>query len=301
MTWILVVISSYFIYAIVNLVDKYLLVGPLPSARVYAFYLGTLSILALFLIPLGFTIPNYPQLLLSLLAGAISIFAILGFFRALRLFEISRVLPAVGGLMPLFAFGLIYLFSGESEILSLVKLTAFILLIGGSVLIVYEKERSVTLKSFWLSAITALLYALFYTLSKYVYEAQPFWSGFIWIRIGAFLGGLFLLFSREVREEIFKKQATFKRKTAVIFLSNQSFAVGALVLQNWAIALVPLGLLPFINALEGTKYIFILILAVLISWKFPQILKEEVSKKVLLQKIIAILLIGGGLILLTLK
>jgi len=41
-----------------------------------------------------------------------------------------------------------------------------------------------------------------------------------------------------------------------------------------------------------------LIFAVLLSLKFPKILKEEVSREILLQKIVAILLIGGGLTLL---
>ena len=300
MIWLLVTVSAYFFYAIVGIVDKYLLKSLIPNAKVYAFYIGLLSILALFLIPLGFSIPDPIQLLLSLLAGAISIFAILGFFRALRLFEISRVMPAIGGLIPLFTFGLVYLFSFGKETLTFWELVAFLLLVGGSVLIVFEKEKLVTLKSLQIAALAAFLYALFYTLAKFVYLEQSFWSGFIWMRIGAFLAALFFLFSKEVREEIFKEQVSFKPKTMRIFLSNQGFAVGALVLQNWAIALVPLGLLPFVNALEGTKYVFVLIFAVLFSLKFPQILKEEISKPIIIQKIISILLIGAGLALLVL-
>jgi len=47
--------------------------------------------------------------------------------------------------------------------------------------------------------------------------------------------------------------------------------------------------------LEGTKYVFLLIFTILLSLKLPQILKEEISRKILFQKIIAILLIGLGL------
>jgi len=42
----------------------------------------------------------------------------------------------------------------------------------------------------------------------------------------------------------------------------------------------------------------LLIFASLISFKFPRILKEEISRKILFQKILAILLITGGLLLL---
>jgi len=54
-----------------------------------------------------------------------------------------------------------------------------------------------------------------------------------------------------------------------------------------------------VNALQGLQYVFLLFFAVFLSFKFPNILKEEVSRDVLLQKIIAVLLIGGGLVLLS--
>jgi len=76
---------------------------------------------------------------------------------------------------------------------------------------------------------------------------------------------------------------------------------GASILQNWAIFLAPLVYVAIINALQGINYAFLLVFIIFLSLKFPQILKEEISKKILLQKIIAILLISAGLFLLTLK
>jgi len=301
MLWFLVTISAYFLLAIVALVDKYLLVGPIPSPKLYSFFIGILSILALFLIPLGFLIPEPLEIATSLLAGAVYIFALLGFFSSLQQFEASRVVPAIGGILPLFTFGLTFFLSGQKEILSLKEILAFILLIFGSVLIVFEKKKRITLKSLQISVISAFLFALAFVLSKFVYLAQPFWSGFIWMRIGTFLTAFSLLFVKDVREELFKKGITFKPKIAGIFLSAQALGVLAFVLQNWAIFLVPFGFLAFINALEGTRYIFLLIFAVFFSLKFPQVLKEEISRKVIFQKIIAILFIGGGIILLALK
>lgn len=302
MLWLIVAISAYFILAIVFLVDKYLLVGPLPNPKVYAFYVGTLGILALILAPfVGFFIPEPFQIILSLVAGVFFILALFCLYKALRLFEASRVVPAIGGLTPLFSFGLIYLFSLGKETLSLLESITFLLLILGSILVTAEKEKFITQKSLRISALAAFFFAMSFVLTKYVYLAQPFWSGFIWIRIGGFLIAIFFFLSREVKEEIFTKQISFKPKTATIFLSNQAMGAGALILQNWAIALAPLVFVPIINALQGIQYVFLLILATLLSLIFPRILKEEVSKKILFQKIIAILLIGGGLVLLAFK
>ncbi|MBZ9572295.1 DMT family transporter [Patescibacteria group bacterium] len=294
MLWIFIAILGYLFSAIATVMDKYLLAGPIPNPKVYSFYTGVLGILALLFFPLGFLVPNFSQILVSLLAGAIFIWALLWFCKALTLFEASRVVPAIGGLSPLFVFVLNYLFSGKG-FPGFWELLSFILLILGSVIITREKRKTASLESFKISAVSAFLFSLAFVLTKRVYLQQPFWSGFIWMRIGGFLAALVFLFSKDVREELFQKQTSFKLKTAEIFLTSQGAGALAFALQNWAIALVPVGLLAFINALEGTKYIFLLIFTILISLKFPQILKEEVSRKILFQKILAILFIGIGL------
>ncbi len=303
MLWLIVAISAYLILAIVFLVNKYLLAGPLPNPKVFAFYVGMLGILILFIVPFtGFFIPGPFQIFLSLLAGTLFICALLWFYKALHLFEVSRVVPAIGGLIPLFSFGLIYFFSFGKETLSFLEAIVFILLVFGSVLITLEKRKLITLRGLQISALAAFLFSLSFVLAKYVYLEQPFWNGFIWMRVGGFLAALFFfLIFKEVREEIFKKNASLKIKTALIFILNQAMGAGALILQNWAIFLAPLAFVPIINALQGTQYVFLLIFAILLSLKFPQILKEEISKEVIFQKLFAILLIGAGLVLLALK
>jgi hypothetical protein len=149
--------------------------------------------------------------------------------------------------------------------------------------------------------LSAFLLALSFVLAKYVYMAQPFWSGYILIRIGGFLMALTFLFTKEVRSELFKVKVSLPKKTAAIFLSNQAAGAGANILQNWGVFLAPLTYVAIINALQGLQYLFLLLFTLLLSLKFPQILKEEISKKIIFQKIIAILLIGGGLTLLAFK
>lgn len=287
MSWLIVIISAYFLFALVSLGDKYLLKGP-PNPKIYAFYVGVLGILALALIPfVGFSIPGIIGILFCLLAGAMYIFAILGVYEGLEKFEASRIIPAIGGFMPLFIFGLIYLFSG-GEALGFKEIIAFILLILGSVFIVWDPSKKVSFKSLQISAVTAFLFALFFVLTKYVYLMLPFWTGFIWIRISAFLIALFFILFKEVRKEIFSKKSSFSKKTSAFFLFNQGMGAGAFILQNWAIALAGLAYLSIISALQGVQYVFLFILTMLI-------LKEGLSKKVILQKFFAIILIGIGL------
>jgi hypothetical protein len=301
MLWLLVIILAYFLLSLTNLGDKYLLAGP-PNPKNYSFYTGILGIAVLVLIPfINFVLPSLSQILLSLLAGSIFILALFSFYNSLENFEASRVIPAIGGILPLFTFSLVYVFSGGKETLTIDGLIALFLLILGSFFITFEKEKKISFKSLPISILTAFLFSLTFVLSKYVYLEQGFWPGFILMRIGGFLTSFCFLFFKEIRDEIFNPPVggpTFQKKTGIIYLSNQILGAGAFILQNWAIALVPLGSLVFINALEGTKYLFLLILTAFLSLKFPSILKEKFSEKIILQKIISILLIGAGLIVL---
>lgn len=303
MTWLLVTILSYFILAVVFLIDKRLLISGIPNPKVYAFFLGIAGIFLLIIIPfINFTIPSTFYIILSFLAGASNIYALYWFLKGLQNFDASTIVPAVGGLVPLFAFGLVYVFSFGKENLSFSEILAFALLIIGSVLITIEKEKFITKKSLKISLLASFLFALSFVLTKYVYLNQPFLSGLVWTRIGgAFAALLFFIFSSDIKTEIIKQKNNFQKKTAVIFIANQAAGAGAGLLQNWAIALAPLAYLAFINALQGVQYVFLLIITIFLSIRFPQFLKEEISGKIILQKAIAILIIGAGLAILTLK
>ena len=297
MLWLLVIIFAYLIFAVTSLIDNYLLAGP-PNPKSYSFYIGVLGISVLVLAPfVGFSIPGTPQLLLALLTGVIYILALFWFFKGLEHFEPSRIVPAIGGILPLFTFTLVYFFSRGEAVLGVKELFAFALLILGSFLITFEKKK-ISFQSLKISILAAFLFALVFVLSKYVYLEQSFWSGFIWMRIGGFLAALCFLLTKAVREELFLKKFTFQKKTGTLFLFNQGMGAGGFILQNFAITLAGLAFLPFINALQGIQYVFLFLIIVLLARKFPRIVEEKLTQKNILQKIISIALIGLGLIIL---
>lgn len=195
-----------------------------------------------------------------------------------------------------------YIFLGGEITLSSVEVISFLSLVLGSILIVIEKAKNIFGKSFIFSIGAAFYFAIYFVLAKFVYDSISFINGFVWIRLGTFLAALFFLFFREVRKNIFAlKPKELNFKTTGIFIGNQIMGSLGAILQNWAVALAPLVFVAFVNSLQGVQYVFLLIFTIIFSFKFPKILKEEVSRKIIFQKIIAILLIGGGLVLLTLK
>ena len=299
MLWLVIAILAYLILAVVFLVDKYLLTGPIPNPKVYSFYIGLLGLGVLVFVPfIDFYILDFQDIVLAFVSGASFVWGIFWFFKGLKEFEPSRIAPAVGGVLPVFTFILIYFFSWGREILNLQQLLAFVLLIFGTFLITYQRSKKISMKSLRLSAVAAFFFALSFVTAKFIYLNYPFLLSLLWIRLGGTLSALFFLLSTEVRQGLFKQKVGLEKKTLAVFFSSQAAGAGANILQNWAIALAPMVYIAFINALQGVQYIFLLFFAILFSWKIPKILKEEISRDVIFQKTVAILLISLGLVLL---
>lgn len=300
---ILIAISAYFLFAVTNLVDKYIVTKAAPP-KVYVFIIGGLSGLVLFLIPFGvLEFGGWTITTIALLSGMIRILAIFIMFLGLEQFDASKIIPAVGGALPIFTFFFSSLYAGSIN-LKLQYLVALILLIGGTVLITMEKDKKLLFKSLFLAVTSAFLYALSFFGSKIVYLSQPFLSGFTIIYIGSFLGGISFLASKEVRENIFKKNSKKEKmslKKKGLIIGNQALGATGGILQNFSIALAPLAFLPLINALEGFKYLFLLGLSALLSFKYPSFLEEKFTKKVALKKSLAVILLISGLFLLFLN
>ena len=303
MMWLLVAVCAYFLLAVASIMDKYLLSGSISSPKVYAFYVGILGSLAFLLIPLGFfRLPAAGiTFVIALLAGSCQILGIYCYFDSLKRFEPSRVVPAIGGLQPLFSFGLTWFFAGAKDVLTSWQVIAFFLMVAGSVGIVVER-KSFDPKSLGRAVLAALLFAVALVLSKFVYLALPFLSGFILISFGSVSTALLFLFSKDVRRGAFSGLAgAASQKNTALFFANQTAGAAAFVLQSFAVSLAPLALVAVVNALAGVQYVFIFLFSLVFSFYFPKLLKEKISKKILIQKILAIFLIAVGLAVFSLK
>lgn len=299
MYWLIIAISAYLINAVNSIVDKFLLSRSVLKPVVYSFYIGVLGLFTVIFIPfVNFTVPPFNQLFISLFTGGLFILAIFTFFNALYLGETSRVLPLVGGMIPLFIFSLSFIFLEER--LTTSQLFAFFLLVCGAVLISIKKRKIGTPSEtdVFLAILASFIYACAFVSTKFVYINQPFWSGFIWMRIGSFLGALSFLVFPKIREKIFNASRTVKREMGILYLSNQGLGGLSFLLQNYAISLASVSL---VSALQGTQYAFLIILIAILSVKAPVLIRGELRRGIRLKRISAIALITAGLLLLAFK
>lgn len=292
MNWFLIVISAYLLFAVALAIDKYILSKTAFSPASAAFLVGLLGLFVLFLIPFQFFVPPRLELMVCLLGGIFFTWAVFLFYQAVSKGEISRVAPLTGSLVPIFTFILAYLFLGDR--LTYGQLLAFCLLVAGGILIIWPggSLRNVFNRRLLVILASAFLFAGSFTATKFAFNTQPFLNSFIWIRIGGFLGACLLLVRPADRAVILAVRKRARSRTIGLFALNKVIAASAAILQNYAIFL---GSVILVNALQGVQYVFLLGLALVLSWKFPYILKEQMNRGLITQKITALLLVGLGL------
>ncbi|MBU4285041.1 EamA family transporter [Patescibacteria group bacterium] len=292
MSWILLVILAQFFYALVFILDKYILSRSMPHQVVYSFYVGVLGIFVLVLIPFGFVMPNGAEVFWSLIAGVAQISAFLFFYKAVNREEISRVVPFVGAASSVFV--LILSSCIIKEFLTFQQIIAFLLLVLGCLVVGFRKKHFMGNGVLGLSIVSAFFFALFWVITKYLFLGTNFVSGLIWVRVGVALIALTLLFLKKNRELIFSETKQVKSKTTKFFILGRTLNVAGSLFLYLAVFL---GSVTLTTAFQGLQYVFVLILALLLLKKIP-VLKEQFNKEVLIQKIVAIIFICIGLSLL---
>lgn len=299
MFWLVAIILSYLSFALASLGDKVVLAGP-SKPKSYTFFVGILSLFSVFIIPfVEFGFPSGIGLAFIILEAVVYVAGLYAMFYALDKFDVSKVMPTIGATQPIIIAILSLFFWGYQK-LEGNEILAFIILLTGSVLISIDKDPKITKKSLEISLIASFLFSLDFIYSKLIFTEMPFWQGFIWMRIFSFIFVLIFLFDKGFRKEMEEENSGFNKKTGIIFIIAQIFGGLANILQSWAIFLVPISYLAIMNSMKGIQYVFLFVLVILISSFLPKVLKEEISKKIIIQKIISILLIGLGLAILVL-
>jgi drug/metabolite transporter (DMT)-like permease len=315
--WLFTTIFAYFINAGVYVADKFILSKKIHSSIAYAFFVGIWSIFNFVILIFDPWMPSPPELVIDIIAGVVFLFTLVFWYKALHQSEATRVVPIVGALVPVFSCALSYVLLGET--LTERQFLAFIILVVGGVLTSIKHTKFYVIKMamerfrvifgdllggihasyrpmqrlIFNSTISAFFFALYYVLIKYVYAYQPFIGGFVWSRLGTFIGVLFILLVPEWREGIVEHQKGQKSpKNIFFFFGVRLLAALAFILINWAISL---GNVALVNALQGVQYVFLILLVLFLSAKYPKILNEELGGGVFIQKTLGATLVCVGL------
>src|SRR3989344_2195682 len=255
MNWFFIALGAPFLWAIVNHADKYLLSKYFKGKNVGALLIFSTLVAILVLPTLYFINP---------------------------LFQI----------IPIFSFILAFIILGET--LTVRQIIGSILIICGSIFIAMDIGKKFALKGRVLGLMvgSSFLFALYETIFKFVAVDEGFIVSSFWEYTGLFIVGVF--FFTFVKN--YRRQFIGLIKLRPIFMlsyntASEILTVAGNLLTNFAILLAPVTL---VLSVANLQPMFVFILGILITLFLPKIAREKISRTVIFQKIISLVIIICG-------
>ena len=291
MEWITYTLLASFLLSSSNIIDKIALSRWQLSLHLPLLAFCTIGGIAAGLIPLYVPLQFKPTgFILSLISGILYCLVILLLYAAIRIEEISRVIPVLF-LAPFVTAVLAALFLNEE-----LSVTQYI---GGGLLVVGAfglstkslRELKPT-KAFGIMLVAACVMGIHSVIIKAALRSIDYWSAFTYARIA---GVVFLLiFSLFQWKRI--KYAFEHNKVALLPLGIIHMMV---IIALWLLTLArEVGTTTQVDALSSVQPVLVLGLALFVSFIAPHLLTEDRSRGVLLQKLgfVVVIVIGAILV-----
>jgi len=302
MNWFLIALIPPAIWSATNHFDKYLISkyfkgGGVGALMMFSSIIGVfiLSIIAI-VHPEVLSYPLSKGIFIAL-NGFIYLLATLPYLYALKKDETSIAVPMFQ-LIPVFTYFLAWLILGET--LNGNQLSGGVLIIVGAIIISLElsEAKKIVIKKevLLLMTISSLFFSLNFLFFKYFAIEATFWVTSFWEYVGFAIFSFFLfVFIKKYRAEFISVIKANKLTVLTLNGINEVLNMIAKLSFNFASLLTPITLTWIV---DGFQPLFVFIYGVILTLFFPHISKENISKKHLTHKILAItiMLIGTFLI-----
>lgn len=297
MFWIFLAILAHFIWAITNVGEKYLVskrVNPYVYTVWFAFF-GL--IIALLMLPfVNIFVFNFTTLLWLALCGALYFYGGLPYIKAMQMEEPTRI-NIWWNIIPIFSLILGWLFFEES--FSSTQLLAFAFLVIGAFVasIHFRQKNFVFSRAVILMIIASFCYALYAVVFHHTIQGLSFVSAFVIIQLFMFVFALTLFLHPGFRK-VHKKEFKNINKNLISLIGGVSVLdIVGMFFNQWALVF---GVAALVFAFEGSQMIFVFIIAFLLSVFYPRIVKEELDKRNIILKLVALVFMVVGVVILSL-
>lgn len=284
-------ILAFLLNGIAVTIDKILLNKVIPDPLFYIFYFSLISCLAIFALP--FThIPPQDVIILSSASTILWTIGAYFMFKALKVGQISRVIPIIGTLNPL----ILFMIAIWGKSLNLSQIWAIVFLILGMVFLTLSDWKGKIIKNELIfELLSASLFAFSYLILKQAYIREDVFTVLVWSRFVLIPLAFVFLFVPVLRHKVVPSKVegvALLKEGGLLFSIGQ---VSAAISQFLIFAAISLTNPVLVNSLQGTQYVFLFILSFSLSKKYPQIFKENYTPQLLSSKLLGIILIGVGL------
>lgn len=308
MAWIFLAAGAQFTNAIVAILDKFIVSDEkmLPRPFVYAFYSclitgawGVVYLLGFipFLREIGapqfsnIVSPTVQVIGMSLLAAYAFFMALVSMYEGLKQADASDVMPVIGAVSAIGTFVMGYFLLDVRLTENFIWGIAF--LATGTFLV---SQVRFTKKVVLYTLYSGIFFALHYIAMKSLFLETNFDDGFFWSRIGLVLFSLSLLLVPIYFQRIVEQSKMTSKKTSALVLITKILAGIAtfmlLKATDW-------GEVAVVQALDGLKFVFILLFSILVGRYLPITAGEsDTSTKTIVRKALYVLIISIGFIIL---
>lgn len=289
---VFIAIIAHGLIGISLLWDKMLLKRPgTQNLFSYVFWLGSMSVFGVLLVPFGYNSPSWSVMALAFGTGVLHLVGVFFYYAALKRGEASETLAIMGGFSPVAtaAIG----FALLSRQMTGYELVGFALMTAGG-FVMFFSEKLPLRKLLPPVLLASGLLGLVNVLGKVVYDRTNFVSGYVWFTIGTFAGALLLLVRPSWRRQIFAESGQDDPRNRFWYFVNRFLSGVGSFLIFYAISLAHPAV---VDSISGVRYAIIFVGAFLLTKLRPAWLKENFGKWQTFTKAAATCLVVAGLVL----
>lgn len=308
MGWILLATAGQFINAIVAILDKYIVSNKkaLPRPFVYAFYSCLLTGFWVVIFIIGF-IPGFDSIgipsvsniekptiqvvAMSFLAAYTFFMALVSMYQCLKEADASDIMPAIGAIAAISSFGMAYAFLGTTLTHNFIWGVLF-LSTGTFLLSRIRFTGHIILQVIH----SGVFFALHYIAMKGLFMQTSFDDGFFWSRIALMVFALSLLLVPMYYSKIMDQTKTTSKKAGFLVLLTKVLAgIAAFMLLK----ATDLGDVTVVQALDGLKFVFIILIGLVVGRFLPREAGEnDFGFVTIIRKTLYIAIISVGFVIL---
>ncbi|MDD2823496.1 MAG: hypothetical protein PHQ59_05465 [Candidatus Daviesbacteria bacterium] len=287
---------AYFLNASAVTIDKFMLTKHVPNPLIYVFYFSAFSAVAL----LGLPFTHIPKLDVLLIASLSTILWTTGayfMFKGLQIGMVSRVIPIIGTLIPLF----LLIESVINKTISQNQIIAVVILILGIIALTFtDWKGKITKKEVIFEVLSATFFAVSYLVLRQAYIREEFFTVLVWSRLVIVPVSILILLIPRLKEQVLESNSdkpafSLLSKAGLLFLGGQAAGGLSEILLTFSVSLANPAL---VNSLAGSSYVFLLLFSLILGKKYPAIFAEKYTTLVISSKALGIILLAIGLYLL---
>lgn len=304
-TAVLFAIFASFLWSVTNHIDKFMITGIEESKNsikillVFSTFVAGIVLTPIWLILSHFTVSiSFISLISVLIAALIYVIATVFYFKAIEKNDASLVV-VMFQMIPVFSYILALILFKEN--LTIRQIVGSIIIIFSAIIISFdfnEKNNRKKFKALLLMILSSLCYSIYFILFDIGIRNSTYYSCAFWYQIGFLIMGIVLLLLRSFRIPFVNAIKKNGKRYLILNTTNEVINLIANLLVNYANLLIPIAL---VNVLNGFQGAFAFILGIIGTLLLPEYIKEDLSKRVVIQKIVCIILGIIGLIILVYK